>query len=124
MVALQALAASIVASSAQCFERGLFMSETNKAARTRCVVETTRRVLVELADGVSEERFIELLNKRHVQLKGEHELLNGYTGEVLGRRIMAANTSDYKLLAKPRQSPLPELEFKLPDIHDFDYNQI
>jgi hypothetical protein len=100
------------------------MSETNKAARTRCVVETTRRVLVELADGVSEERFIELLNKRHVQLKGEHELLNGYTGEVLGRRIMAANTSDYKLLAKPRQSPLPELEFKLPDIHDFDYNQI
>lgn len=98
------------------------MSESKKPCR--CVVENTRRVLVELADGVSQERFIELLNKRHVQLKGEHELLNGYTGEVLGRRIMAANTSDYKLLAKPRLGQCPLPEFDTLDIYDFDYNQI
>lgn len=98
------------------------MSESKKPCR--CVVENTRRVLVELADGVSQERFIELLNKRHVQLKGEHELLNVYTGEVLGRRIMAANISDYKLLAKPRPVERPMPESELPDIYDFDYNQI
>lgn len=93
------------------------MSEPIKT--THCVVENTRRVSVELAEGVSPERFVELLNKRHVRIHGD-QLVDGYSAEVLGRRMIASNTSDYKLSAD--QCPLPE--FDTIDPYAFNYNQI
>ncbi len=95
------------------------MPESKQPTRFGCVVENTRRVLVKLAEGVCQKRFIELLNQRHVRLNGE-QLIDGYSGKLLGRRVVAVNTCDYKIAAD--QCPLHELDAI--DIYDFDYNQI
>lgn len=93
------------------------MPEPNKS--NRCVVECTRRVFVELAEGVTQEQFVKSLNERHVRLEGD-ELRDGYSGELLGRRVISVNASDYELAED--QCPLPD--FDTLDIYDFSYNQI
>jgi hypothetical protein len=85
----------------------------------RCVIENTRRSIIELAEGVTTERLIQALNDRHVSLTGA-SLILGMTGEVLGRRIETVNTSDYKL--PDDQSPI--VQFDTLDPYHFNFNEI
>lgn len=83
------------------------------------VVQNTRSVTVRLSEGVTVERFVELLNKRHVKISGD-QLSDGYTGEVLGQRVLSVNASDYKAASDQCAMRC----FDEADIYDFDYNQI
>jgi hypothetical protein len=85
----------------------------------RCVIENTRRSLIELAEGVTPERLTKLLNDRHVSLTGA-SLIVGMTGEVLGRRIETVNTSDYK--QPDDQSEIAH--FDTLDPYQFNFNEI
>jgi hypothetical protein len=98
------------------------MSKENTDSKSNtCVVENTRRIIVHLANGVSPERFVKLLNERYVCLKGE-ELTDAETGEVLGQRpaMLAANTTDYRLAA----SQAPTWELDTLDPFDYKFNEI
>lgn len=92
---------------------------SNPDAARLFVAENTRRLTVELADGVTPERFLELLNKRHVKIDGE-KLTDGYTGEVLGRRVSSVNSADYRAAAD--QTPLPALDAI--DLYDFNHARL
>jgi hypothetical protein len=92
---------------------------TTKNHNTHAVFECTRLTTVELQKGVPCERFVQLLNDRQVALKGD-VLVEGYTGEVLGRRVLSVNTSDYKVGDRANTYP----EFDTLDPYHFEYNNI
>jgi hypothetical protein len=84
------------------------------------VVENTRRVTVRLADGVTPERFVELLNKRYIKIEENNQLTDGSNGAVLGQRLSATNTSDYKV----SKDQAPFGTYDTLDPYEFRYNEI
>ena len=83
------------------------------------VVKNTRRVTVRLVGGITPERFLYLLNQRHVKLVND-QLTDGDTGAVLAQREGSVNVADYVLAHD--QNPVED--FDTLDLFDFHYNQI
>lgn len=93
---------------------------TENADRKIIVLQHTRTITLELTNRGDADRFIKAINERRVRFLEDGTLVDHDTDEVLGRRMVAVNETNYEMA----RNQWPARTHQNCDPYDIGYNAI